>query len=141
MLQVIFKFAQNLVSFSLQNWSKFDQKSIKKLYRIQSWFRNRYFYDFWLILNQFWTNFGSKMVEVLLLKLRPVAFPRFMWASKRYPHAKPFPNRFGTDFAPILAPKIVQKSTKNRSKIGVCIRLRFLIDFSLKILLYIKAPN
>ena len=42
---------------------------------------------------------------------------------------------------PILAPKMVQKSTKNRSKIGVCIRLRFLMDFSLKILLYIKAPN
>ena len=52
-----------------------------------------------------------------------------LWASKRYPHSKPFQNRFGTDFEAILVPKMVQKSIKNRSKIDVCMRLRFLIDF------------
>ena len=55
--------------------------------------------------------------------------PSLFWASKRYPHSKPFQNRFGTDFEAILVPKMVQKSIKNRSKIDVCMRLRFLIDF------------
>ena len=45
---------------------------------------------------------------------------------------KALQNRFGTDFEAILAPKMVQKSIKNRYKIDVCIRLRFLIDFSFK---------
>ena len=62
-------------------------------------------------------------------------------ASNRCPHAQPFRNRFGTDFETILDPKMVQKSTKNRSKIDVCIRLRFLINFSIKNLFYIQAPN
>ena len=123
------------------NWSKIGQKSIKKLYRIQSWFRNRFF----LIFGRFLTNFGliwaPKIAASKWVRRFCKRFPRFKWASNRYPPAKPFLNRFGTDFEPILAPKMVQKSSKNLSKIGVCIRLRFLIDFSLKILLYIKAPN
>ena len=57
------KFNQNLVSFLLQNWSKFDQKSIKKCYPIQSWFCNRYFFGFCLIFNKFWIKFGSKIVS------------------------------------------------------------------------------
>ena len=60
MLQVILKFDQNLVSFLLQNWSKFNQKSIKKCYPIQSWFCNRYFFGFCSIfdkfLDQFWVQ-------------------------------------------------------------------------------------
>ena len=40
------------------------------------------FLDFWLLPARFWTNFGSKMVEVLLLKLCPVAFPTPEWTPK-----------------------------------------------------------
>ena len=67
---------------------------------------------------------------------RPAAYPTallgplIMFFSN--PHSKPFRNRFGTVFEAILAPKMVQKSTKNRSKINVCTRLRFLIDFLIK---------
>ena len=82
MLQVILKFDQNLSSFLLQNWSRFDQKSIKKLYRIQSWFRNRYFFDFWSIFDQFWTNFGSKLAEVLASDAVLGALPSANWIPK-----------------------------------------------------------
>ena len=47
----------------------------------------------------------------------------------------------GTVFEAILAPKMIQKSTKNQSKIDVCIRLRFLINFLSKNSCYIKASN
>ena len=63
MLQAIFKLDQNLLSFLLQNWSKFNQKSIKKCYPIQSWFCNGYFSGFCLIFAKFWTNFGCKIVS------------------------------------------------------------------------------
>ena len=48
---------------------------IKKWHRIQSWFRNRYFFDFWSIFNKFWTNFGSKNGGVELGRAFPEAFP------------------------------------------------------------------
>ena len=59
MLQVILKFDQNWKQFWHQNRLKFDQKSIKKWHRIQSWFWNQYFFDFWSIFDLFWTNFGA----------------------------------------------------------------------------------
>ena len=55
MLQVSVKVDQNSISFLLQNWSKFDQKSIKKLYWIQSWFWKRFFFS---IFGRILTNFG-----------------------------------------------------------------------------------
>ena len=99
MLQVILKFNQNLISFLLQNWSKFDQKSIKKLHRIQSWFWNRYFFDFWSIFNKFWTNFGSKMARVLPGKSDLEAFPTPKSTPKAVWHD------FWTNFGRFLSPK------------------------------------
>ena len=63
MLQVILNFDQNLISFLLQNWSKFDQKSIKKWHRIQSWFWNRYFFNFWTIFEKLWNQNGWHIRE------------------------------------------------------------------------------
>ena len=65
----------------------------------------------------------------------------FFAGVNRYPHAKPFRNRFGTVIETIFDPKMVPKSTKNQSKINVCSRLRFLIDFSMENLSYSKPSN
>ena len=87
-------------------------------------------------LDQFWTQKRSKIgsgavSEGLWMRIA------FRSSKKRgrspsvesYPHPKPFQNRFGTDFEAILAPKMVQKWSKNQSRIDVCIRFRFLINF------------
>ena len=78
--------------------------------------------------------------------LRAVAASRINFFSVffllgHYPLPKPFPNRFQTDFEAILAPKLVQKSTPNRSKMVIRSRLRLLIDFSFKSLSCIKPAN
>ena len=62
------------------------------------------------------------------------------WASNTYLSPKPFLSRFGIYFEPILGSKLVPESSQNRIKINVAIRLRFLIDFSCKMLCYIKLP-
>ena len=90
MLQVILKFDQNLMSFWLQNWSKIDQKSIKKWYRIQSRFRKRYFFDFlW-----FFTNFGPNLVPKWSVQM---IWNRF-WKRFRTPSG--FQRLFVIDFGP-----------------------------------------
>ena len=83
MLHVILKFDQNLIRFLLQNWSKFNQKLIKNRYRIEGWFRNRYFFDFWSNFDQFWTNFGSKTGPIFGPKLVPDASQIPKWTPKR----------------------------------------------------------
>ena len=57
-LQTILKFDQNLIRFLLQNWSKFDQKSIKKLYRILPRCRSGYFLVFFCDFCQIWFQNG-----------------------------------------------------------------------------------
>ena len=89
---------------------------------------------------------GSKLAEkradkFVLCSLGTATFFHVFLQSLPYPHPKPFRDRFGAEIEAIVVPKLVQKSTKNRSKIDVCIRLRFLMDFPFKILFYIKAPN
>ena len=104
MLHVILKFDQNLISFLLQNWSKFDEKSIKKWYRIQGWFWNRYFFNFWSFLDKFWTNFGSKMGGVLLLKILPIALPPPGGVQRQFKNFGPISNqsRVYTKLSPYL---------------------------------------
>ena len=91
---------------------------MQKLYRIQSWFWNRYFLVFLSIFDQFWTNFGSQMGEVFEWNLGLEALPTPKWTLKAIRSligtSMPFQNRFGTDFEAILAPKMVEKSWKNR---------------------------
>ena len=55
--------------------------------------------------------------------------PSLFRTYKRYPNSKPFQHSLGLDFGSILDPKMIQKSAQHRSKIDVCTRLRFLINF------------
>ena len=80
---------------------------------------------------------GTKILQFVLPRWTS---PSLFWASNRYPQSKPFQRRFGLHFEPILAPKMLHKSTQSRIKVNVGIRLRFLEAFSFKILRYIKLP-
>ena len=93
----------------------------------------RFLVDFWPILDQFgfqkWRRRSGwdGSASASQLKLRFKGDLDATWNLSRSILD------VGTVFEAILAPKMIQKSTKNQSKIDVCIRLRFLINFWFKI--------
>ena len=148
----------NLASKTPQNRSKIDAQiaslfacvfwSIFGRFLLPTWTLRTHFGTSGLVFSwffrfsaniDFWSHFGAN--------LAPFCFPK---STKNAPKTDPKSRRsrfrayFGKFLGPkidILAPKMVQKSTKNRSKNDVCIRLRFFINFLFKNSCYIKASN
>ena len=116
MLPKTFTFMLNLEPFPTWKSFKFEAKSNKKVQRMQSWFWNSSFFNFWLLLGRSWSDFGSQNeVKIQLQALPWKANSPQVWRLWLQKSLERLANRFRTDSGPILR-------ASSSSGIGFCSR-------------------